>query len=95
MNNKFIFKFPNKVNLKNYRHSSSNNAVFYGLNKKVEFCTKCTYSNQKPNSEKEFTHTLKTIKPTVKLKKKMSVMLVMFMITKKIQSIGKKEKNYY
>jgi len=70
MNNKFIFKFPNKVNLKNYRHSSSNNAVFYGLNKKVEFCTKCTYSNQKPNSEKEFTHTLKTIKPTVKLKKK-------------------------
>jgi len=35
MNSKFIFKLPNKVNFKNYRHSFPNNAAFYGLNKKV------------------------------------------------------------
>lgn len=39
--------------------------VFYGLPAEVKFCKKCTYSNQKPNSEKEYKHNIKTNKPTV------------------------------
>ena len=31
----------------------------------VEFCSNCVFSNQKPNSEQEYKHTLKTQKPTL------------------------------
>lgn len=38
---------------------------FYGLPSDVRFCAKCTYSNQKPNSEKEYKHNSETKKPTL------------------------------
>ena len=38
---------------------------FYGLPGMVEFCSNCVFSNQKPNSEQEYKHTLKTQKPTL------------------------------
>jgi N-acetyl sugar amidotransferase len=39
--------------------------VFYGLPREVRFCERCVYSNQKPNSEKEYKHNINTRKPTV------------------------------
>ena len=41
--------------------------AFYGLPKKVVFCKKTLISNQRPNSELEFRHNIKTIKKTVKI----------------------------
>ena len=38
---------------------------FYGLPGLVEFCSNCVFSNQKPNSEQEYKHTLETQKPTL------------------------------
>ena len=38
---------------------------FYGLPQEVRFCVKCAFSNQKPNSEREYKHTLETVKPTL------------------------------
>ena len=40
-----------KIKLKNYILGENNPKVFYGLPKEVKFCSVCTYSNQKPNSE--------------------------------------------
>jgi len=37
----------------------------YGLPEKVEFCTKCVYSNQRPNSAVEFKHTAQSKKTTI------------------------------
>jgi N-acetyl sugar amidotransferase len=39
--------------------------VLYGLPEEVRFCSSCTYSNQKPNSEKELTHNITSKKPTM------------------------------
>lgn len=64
------FKYPNKVNLKNYSHSNKKNTAFYGLPTNIEFCNSCTYSNQKPNSEKEYSHNTKTKKPSLQLNDK-------------------------
>ncbi len=56
---------PHSVDLSRYADGKSELDVFYGLPESVTFCRKCTYSNQKPNSEKESKHTSKTKKPTV------------------------------
>lgn len=39
--------------------------VYYGLPGKVKFCRKCVISNQRPNSEIEFKHNIKTKKKTI------------------------------
>ena len=39
--------------------------VKYGLPREVLFCTKCTISNQRPNSAVEFKHTKESIKTTI------------------------------
>ena len=44
-----------------------NSEIYYGLPKNIRFCSRCTYSNQKPNSEKEYKHNIGTKKPTVAL----------------------------
>ena len=41
--------------------------TFYGLPKKVIFCKKTLISNQRPNSELEFKHNIKTKKKTVNI----------------------------
>ncbi len=43
--------------------------TFYGLPEKVEFCSDCVMSNQRPNSEIEFKHSIKTKKKTLNLDK--------------------------
>ena len=53
---------PKKINYKNYSVKLNNPKAFYGLEKKVEFCSICTISNQRPVSGPEFKHNLKTKK---------------------------------
>lgn len=60
-----IFKTPQPVDLADYAPDAEAPKQFYGLPRDVSFCTRCTYSNQKPNSEKEYKHKRDTKKPTV------------------------------
>ena len=60
-----MIKFPTRVNLSDYKKLSNDPSAFYGLEKNVKFCKKCTYSNQKPTSEIEFKHLKETKKPTL------------------------------
>ena len=59
--------YPKKVNKNLYKHKDTNLKTFYGLEKNIIFCKKCTYSNQKPTSEKEFKHNIKTKKTTLSI----------------------------
>lgn len=56
---------PPAIDLQDYRADLAEPRRFYGLPEKVMFCSRCTYSNQKPNSEKEYKHNIDTKKPTV------------------------------
>lgn len=58
---------PKPVVLESYGIDLDNPKRFYGLPKEVLFCKKCTYSNQKPNSAREFEHKANTQKETVEL----------------------------
>ncbi|ASQ46429.1 N-acetyl sugar amidotransferase [Legionella clemsonensis] len=60
-----MITYPGKVDLDKYKLDTPTKEAFYGLPSEVEFCTKCTYSNQKPNSEKEYKHTINVKKPTI------------------------------
>jgi N-acetyl sugar amidotransferase len=44
--------------------------TYYGLPENVFFCTKCVTSNQRPSSEIEFKHTIKTKKKTLQFDKR-------------------------
>ena len=57
-----MIKFPSKINKSLYKDDLKKPKVFYGLNSKIRFCKKCTYSNQKPTSEKEYNHKTNTKK---------------------------------
>ena len=39
--------------------------AYYGLPENIVYCTRCSNSNQKPNSEKEYKHNINTKKPTI------------------------------
>jgi N-acetyl sugar amidotransferase len=67
---KYIITSPKKINKNLYLPDAKNLKAYYGLNKNVKFCSNCTYSNQKPNSEKEFKHKLNTKKISVVFNKK-------------------------
>lgn len=41
--------------------------AYYGLPSKVEFCTRCVISNQRPNSAVEYEHTQESSKTTIRL----------------------------
>ena len=56
-----VIKSPKPID-KNKFSRTLNDPEIYGLPKDVKFCSKCTYSNQKPNSEKEYRHIIKTKK---------------------------------
>ena len=58
---------PSSVDKSRYLINGESNGLerFYGLPGSVEFCSNCVFSNQKPNSEQEYKHTLKTQKPTL------------------------------
>lgn len=61
----YLIKSPISVDYNKYKDDVTNPECYYGLPREVKFCSCCTYSNQKPNSEKEYKHTIKTNKPTV------------------------------
>tara|TARA_B110000285_G_C15132449_1_gene624574 strand:+ start:839 stop:2149 length:1311 start_codon:yes stop_codon:yes gene_type:complete len=52
-------------NINDYKFNSKKNKTFYGLPKDIIFCKKCTYSNQKPISAREFEHKIKTKKTSL------------------------------
>lgn len=60
-----IIKYPESVDLSKHSENTNNPDRYYGLPSQIEFCARCTYSNQKPNSEKEYKHNIDTKKPTV------------------------------
>ncbi|HBC0486493.1 TPA: N-acetyl sugar amidotransferase, partial [Legionella pneumophila] len=60
-----MITYPGEVNFSQYKLDSKPEETFYGLPNEVMFCKKCTYSNQKPNSEKEYKHTIDAKKPTI------------------------------
>ena len=66
---KVIVKSPKKINKNLYHPKSNKLQAYYGLDPNIKFCKLCTYSNQKPNSEKEFKHNIQTKKPSLKLNK--------------------------
>jgi hypothetical protein len=60
-----IIRAPQPVDLKLYAPDATEPEQFYGLPADIQFCRSCTYSNQKPNSDKEYKHTRGSKKPTV------------------------------
>ncbi len=60
-----IVPCPLPVDHGRYAPDAANPERFYGLPPDVRFCAKCSYSNQKPNSDKEYKHTRTSKKPTV------------------------------
>ena len=60
-----FIKYPQEVDLGLYAPENTNPETYYGLPQDIRFCTRCSYSNQKPNSEKEYKHNIDTKKPTV------------------------------
>jgi N-acetyl sugar amidotransferase len=60
-----VFKYPAAFDPAKYAADAANPEQFYGLPAEIKFCASCTYSNQKPNSEKEYKHNINTKKPTV------------------------------
>jgi N-acetyl sugar amidotransferase len=60
-----VIPYPAPVDASSYSPEARDRQAFYGLPKEVAFCARCTYSNQKPNSEKEYRHTAGSKKPTV------------------------------
>ena len=57
--------YPAPVDPARYAPDLAEPEAFYGLPREIHFCRRCGYSNQKPNSEKEFKHNINTRKPTV------------------------------
>jgi len=62
-----LIPYPAPVDLAPYAPGASDPEAYYGLPKDIRFCVRCAYSNQKPNSEKEYKHNINTRKPTVAL----------------------------
>ncbi len=60
-----IIAAPKPVDQARYAQDLAEPTRFYGLPPKVLFCRSCTYSNQKPNSDKEYKHNRDSQKPTV------------------------------
>ena len=56
-----------KIDEKEYLKEDNDESLIalYGLPKKVKFCKQCVFSNQRPNSEIEFTHNIKTKKAVI------------------------------
>ncbi|EDQ34850.1 N-acetyl sugar amidotransferase [Hoeflea phototrophica DFL-43] len=57
--------YPALVDQRNYSPDLADPEAYYGLPQDIIFCANCGYSNQKPNSDKEYKHTRQSKKPTV------------------------------
>jgi len=60
-----MIKYPSKIDKSLYKDKTNKSKTFYGLNPEIKFCRRCTYSNQKPTSEKEYKHKKNTKKTTL------------------------------
>ena len=60
-----LIKYPEAVDFAQYSAGKSDLPAYFGLPQDIHFCARCGYSNQKPNSEKEYKHNINTKKPTV------------------------------
>jgi len=56
---------PGPVDLSEYAPDAKNPRRLYGLPAEIRYCKRCIYSNQKPNSAREYEHTVETKKETV------------------------------
>lgn len=74
---KIIIQAPKKVKKSLYHPKLKKLKVYYGLDKNIKFCQTCTYSNQKPNSEKEYKNYLKKKNQLLNLISKIYVMLAL------------------
>jgi N-acetyl sugar amidotransferase len=63
------FPLPSNIDLNDFRPEESSPKARYGLPKDIVYCNSCSYSNQKPNSEKEFTHQISTSKSVLSFNK--------------------------
>jgi len=57
--------FPTAVDTSRFAPQNSNPEAKYGLPAKVEFCTRCVISNQRPNSAVEYSHKRDSKKQTI------------------------------
>jgi N-acetyl sugar amidotransferase len=62
-----LIAYPSPADLARYAPDLAEPEAYYGLPREIRFCRRCAYSNQKPNSEKEYKHTIGTRKPTLAL----------------------------
>jgi N-acetyl sugar amidotransferase len=62
-------RYPDPVNLHDYKKTIDSPKVFYGLPAKLEYCKICVISNQRPNSAVEFEHTQSSQKTTINFDK--------------------------
>lgn len=60
-----LIKIPSPVDMALYAPDHPDPPTKYGLPREIRFCTRCVYSNQKPNSAQEFKHTAESEKDTV------------------------------
>ncbi len=60
-----VIKSPAVVDEKKFAPDKNNAEAYYGLPQKIQFCSKCLYSNQKPNSAQEFKNKANGSKETV------------------------------
>lgn len=51
-------KYPKPINKDDFKGSTKDPKIFYGLNKDIKFCKTCAMSNQKPISTTEFKNNL-------------------------------------
>jgi len=63
----YLYQKPKTLNEIDHEKAFNDGISFFGLPPKVKFCKKCIISNQRPNSEFEYTHTLKTKKRTINI----------------------------
>lgn len=62
-----MIKRPGPLDLAQFEQDYQAKKTMYGLPYDVTYCTKCVFSNQKPNSEQEYKHNVETKKPTLKV----------------------------
>ena len=57
-----------KLNKEKYSKEAKDPEALFGLSPKIEYCSKCTISNQRPVSAQEFKHKISTKKNTIEFK---------------------------
>ena len=88
-----IISRPKPVNFNDFIPENSSPQTKYGLPTKVQYCRKCVFTNQRPNSAVEYDHVPNSKKSLYFSMKMEFVMYGRFTQHKKAQSIGVREIN--